>query len=62
MCEDRLQHEHPFIKIVRPENAPSVIITAINEEEEVKNEGGPRRFGRGGARGGRGRAFRQVVD
>ncbi len=37
-CEDRLTHEHAFIKITRPELAPSVIITAINEpeEEEVK--------------------------
>jgi uncharacterized CHY-type Zn-finger protein len=37
-CEDRLTHEHPFIKITRPELAPSVIITAIQEpeEEEVK--------------------------
>jgi len=34
MCEDRLQHEHPFIKIVRPENTPSLIITAVKEEEE----------------------------
>ena len=62
MCEDRLQHEHPFIKIVRPENTPSLIITAVKEEEEEVKQEGPRRFGRGGARGGRGRAFRQVVD
>ena len=58
-------HEHPFIKITRPEQAPAVIVTALNEnqpEEEVKDpdEGCHRRGGRGG-RGGRGRAFRQMA-
>ena len=64
MCEDRQSHEHPFIKITKPENAPTVIITAIQEQpepekheshdEELKgddNDHHHRRFGRGG-RGG----------
>jgi hypothetical protein len=69
-CEERQSHEHPFIKINKPENAPTVIITAVNEDvlaensqdEEIKgdephNEGHGhhhRRFGRGGKGGFRG--------
>lgn len=73
MCEDRQAHEHPFIKVVRPENAPTSIITAINEEEpavkeEEINHGFPYRGHRGGhcGRGGRGvrgfGGFRQIAD
>jgi hypothetical protein len=36
VCEERLGHEHPFIKILRPEDAPKFILTAINEDEEAK--------------------------
>jgi hypothetical protein len=73
ICEDRLTHEHPFIKITKPEQAPSVIITALNEEEEKKeqplddNEADKPAFesrrGRGGCRGGgRGRAFKHIAN
>ena len=73
MCEDRQTHEHSFIKVVRPENAPTSIITAINEEEpavkeEETNHGFPYRGHRGGhcGRGGRGGrgfgGFRQIAD
>ena len=70
-CEERQSHEHPFLKITKPESAPTVIITAVNEDEvaehsqdeEVKAEEPAhghhhRRFGRGGrggCRGARGR-------
>lgn len=36
MCEDRISHEHPFIKILRPENAPSMIVTAVQEEQAAE--------------------------
>ena len=36
VCEERLGHEHPFIKILRPEDAPKFILTAINEDDEAK--------------------------
>ncbi len=29
ICEERLGHEHPFIKIVRPQDAPASIITGV---------------------------------
>jgi len=32
-CEERVGHEHPFIKINKPEQAPKMIVTAINEDE-----------------------------
>ena len=32
ICEDRAGHEHPFIKIVDPNNAPSFIGTVLGEE------------------------------
>ena len=34
VCEERVVHNHPFIKILKPENLPSVILTAVNEDEE----------------------------
>ena len=33
VCEERLGHEHPFIKILRPEDAPKTIVVGINEDE-----------------------------
>jgi len=32
-CEDRLEHEHAFLKITQPGGAPDVMITMLNEEE-----------------------------
>ncbi len=71
MCEDRIPHDHPFIKITKPENAPSVIITAINEDEAPQQTSQPQAHhgfeevphGRGG-RGcrGRGRAWKQFAN
>lgn len=37
-CEERQSHDHPFIKITKPENAPTVILTAVNEEEPSQEE------------------------
>lgn len=34
VCEERLNHDHPFIKITKPENAPTRIVTGINEEDK----------------------------
>jgi len=34
VCEERLQHEHPFIKILRPEDVPDVILTGVEEENK----------------------------
>jgi next-to-BRCA1 protein 1 len=34
ICEERHTHEHPFIKITRPEDAPSNIVTGINDPSE----------------------------
>lgn len=33
MCEERQSHDHPFIKITKPENAPTMIFTAVKEDE-----------------------------
>jgi ribosomal protein S12 len=33
VCEERITHEHSFIKILRPENAPASIITGIVDNE-----------------------------
>jgi next-to-BRCA1 protein 1 len=41
-CEEKLGHEHPFIKIVAPDNAPTAIIAAINENDVI--EGRPMNF------------------
>jgi hypothetical protein len=38
VCEERLGHEHPFIKIVRPEDAPATIITGIYENEPAEEQ------------------------
>ena len=32
-CEDRLEHEHAFLKIAQPGGAPDVMITMLGEEE-----------------------------
>ena len=67
-CEERLGHEHAFLKITKPGGAPDVMITMVDEEqpqqEECKNPmdflnqmmqqfGGQGGFG-GCGRGGRG--------
>jgi len=31
-CEERVDHEHAFIKINRPEQAPEMIVTGVNED------------------------------
>lgn len=73
ICEERHAHDHPFIKITKPEHAPVAIITGLNEEEKQpqpiaeeseKPQGyGRREGGRGGHRGcGRGRAFRHIAN
>lgn len=62
MCEDRLPHDHPFIKIVKPENSPTAIFTAVNENPEqpeqplhqFENEEERVHRGHRGGRGGRG--------
>lgn len=33
-CEERLQHEHPFLKIEKAGGAPDVMITILDEPEE----------------------------
>lgn len=69
-CEERLQHEHAFLKISQPGGAPDVMITMLGEEEpeaQEESKGGQQdpadfigqminQFGRGGhgGRGGRG--------
>ena len=37
-CEERLDHEHAFLKIRQPGGEPAVMITILNEEEEKKEE------------------------
>ena len=32
MCEERVPHEHPFIKITKPELVPTAIVTGIKDE------------------------------
>jgi len=32
-CEDRLEHEHPYLKITKPGGAPDVMITMLPEEQ-----------------------------
>jgi hypothetical protein len=34
ICEERLGHEHPFIKILRPEDAPNAVFTGVNVDEK----------------------------
>lgn len=71
VCEERLGHEHPFIKIVRAEDVPRSIITGLNEGEEGQSENcandWQRAFGRGGSswcnRGGKFRGmFKHFMD
>ena len=33
VCEERLTHEHPFLKITEPEHTPVSMITVLPEEE-----------------------------
>ena len=50
-CEDKLDHDHPFLKIKKAGGAPAVMVTVLNEDEQPQPE--QQRCGRGG-RGGRG--------
>ena len=34
LCEERLSHEYPMLKITQAGGAPDVMITMLNEEEE----------------------------
>jgi len=60
-CEERLSHEHPFLKIKNPANVPEVMITILPEnyaDEKTQPQGEQQRpfgfNGRGGRCGGRG--------
>lgn len=59
-CEERQDHDHPFLKIKNNNGAPAVMITVLPEDEEAEDLpdyghfSGPFFGGRGG-RGGRGR-------
>lgn len=35
-CENNLGHEHPFLKIRKPDGAPAVIVTVLNEQEDAQ--------------------------
>jgi hypothetical protein len=69
-CEERLAHEHPFLKIKDPANVPEVMITILPELEEADDKSQPQgeqqpfsfSGGRGGrcGRGGRG-GFKRMV-
>lgn len=39
LCEERLTHEHAFLQIKENGGAPTVMVTAINDDEEMKGEG-----------------------
>lgn len=51
ICEERLTHEHPFIKITRPDIVPVSIITGM-EEGDHHHHGRGWRGGRGGCHRG----------
>lgn len=53
VCEERLGHEHPFIKIVRAGDAPQSIITGLKDDQEGQTKESGNDWGRG--RCGRGR-------
>jgi len=43
VCEDRLDHEHPFLKIRKAGGAPDVLITMLPDETQTpQNNRGPR--------------------
>lgn len=44
ICEERLGHQHPFIKILKPEDAPAFIATIIEDEKEDADEQVPPPF------------------
>lgn len=50
-CEERLGHEHPFLKIKVAGGAPDVMVTMLGEEASPGHRG---RGGRGGMRGNHG--------
>jgi hypothetical protein len=67
VCEDRVSHEHPFIKIVKPENIASGLFANFNEEapnEEPEHQDGHGRGHRGGChwRGRGGKAFKTFAQ
>lgn len=37
-CEERLNHEHAFLKISQPGGAPDVMITMLDEEKPAEND------------------------
>jgi len=67
-CEERLGHEHPFLKIKDPQSVPDVMITILPEssaEDKSQPQGEQQPFGFGGrggrcGRGGRG-GFKRVI-
>lgn len=68
-CEERLSHEHPFLKIRDPASVPEVMITILPEADEAEDKSQPQSefqpfgfSGRGGrcGRGGRG-GFKRMV-
>ena len=42
-CEEKLGHQHPFIKLMSPDKTPTAIIVAIDEEAKSV-EGKPLHF------------------
>jgi hypothetical protein len=36
VCEERLNHEHPFIKILHPKDEPKVILTGVEDEKSTE--------------------------
>ncbi len=67
-CEERLAHDHPFLKIKNPQSVPDVMITILPEsfaEDKTQPQGEQQPFGfsgRGGrcGRGGRG-GFKRMI-
>ena len=55
-CEEATDHEHPFLKIYRPEQAPTAVFTVIDENmkgnADIEVNAIPER--RGGCHRGRG--------
>ena len=40
-CEEKLDHDHPFLKIRKAGGAPAVMVTVLNEEAEQVNASEP---------------------
>ena len=36
ICEDRLEHEHPLLRLTKPGCAPDVMITILGEEQPAE--------------------------